>query len=178
MNLPDVQKSISQSPNPIDAVVIALASSRETDSPFSKPTSPADLMAKTAENVLAVMGEQGIQRLVVLSSVGTGSSKAHTFWPVRHLLWKSNIGVAMKDHENVETILRSSSSGIKWTIVKPVMLSDGPEKTVKSFGEDGKGVGITASCSRATVARYMVNLIDGENGMGEALVGKAVVISE
>ncbi|KAH6669846.1 hypothetical protein B0J14DRAFT_702894 [Halenospora varia] len=178
MSLSSIEKATTESPKPIDAVFITLASSRETDSPFSKPTSPVDLMAKTAENVLAVMKEHGIQRLVVLSAFGTGASKAQVFWPVRHLLWKSSVGVGMKDHENVEALLRGKGEGVKWTLVKPVMLSDGEMKEVKMLGEDGKGVGMMASCSRRSVAGFMVGLLDGGNGIGEELVRKAVVISE
>jgi len=40
----DVEKAIKTAPRLPDAVIIALASVRETDSPFSKPTSPPRLM--------------------------------------------------------------------------------------------------------------------------------------
>ena len=105
--------------------------------------------------VLQAMKKFGIRRLVTISAFGVGDSNPNVFWPMRVVLNHSNMAFAYEDHNAVEQVMRKSK-GVEWTLVRPVMLSDGPRGEVKVFGSQGKGIGMMPSVSRESVAGFVV----------------------
>ncbi|PMD38663.1 NAD(P)-binding protein [Hyaloscypha variabilis F] len=163
LNQSSISQAITSTPTPPDAVIIALASVRASDSPFAKPTSPPRLMADTHIAVLAAMKKHGIKRLITISAFGVGDSNEYVFWPMRMVLNYSAMKVAFEDHNVVEEVVRREAGewegegkGLKWTLVRPCMLKEGDGKEVSVFGEQGRGVGLMPSVSRESVARFVV----------------------
>lgn len=118
------------------------------------------------------MAEFKITKLVTLSAFGTGNSNANVFLPMRVILNHANISIGFKDHKKVEQVIRSDATveGLEWTLVRAVMLSDGEEKEVKVFGEEGKGVGALPSVSRKSVAGFMVKCLESAECNGKTPV--------
>ncbi|CZR53597.1 uncharacterized protein PAC_03477 [Phialocephala subalpina] len=153
----DISTALSSSPtNPLSAVIIALASVRETESPFSKSISPPRLMTDTHKAVIAAMKSCSppITRLITISSFGVGDSKPFVFWPMRYLLSHFGIGAAFEDHNALEPVVRES--GLEWTLVRSVMMGDGGKGEVKVFGERGEGIGWMPKIGREAVAGFVI----------------------
>jgi putative NADH-flavin reductase len=136
----DIERAITSPPSKPDAVIIALASVRKSDSPFSAPTSPARLLTDSARNTLEAMSTHGIKKLVIVSAFGVGDSNPNVWWPMRQVLNKSQMAYAFDDHNALEGIVRESSR-VEWTLVRPVMMDDGNEAEVTVFGDQGEGLG-------------------------------------
>jgi putative NADH-flavin reductase len=159
----DIERAITSSTSRPDAIIIALASKRKTDSPFSEPTSPPRLLTDAATNSLEAMSAYKIKKLVIISAFGVGDSNPSVWWPMRLVLNKSQMAFAFEDHNSVEEVVRNST-GVEWTLVRPVMLSDGDESEVTVFGDQGEAVGYVPKVSRASVAGFVVRVAGSESG--------------
>lgn len=117
------------------------------------------------------MKKFGIKRLVTISGFGAGDSNRNVFFPMRMILNHSNMTYAYSDHNAVEALVRKVAADSKegkerervgegwqlqWTLVRPTMLNDGESKEVKVLGNQGKGAGMMAAVSLASVASFMV----------------------
>ena len=88
---------------------------------FSKIQRP-HILRKSISNVLQVMKEQGVQRILILSTVGAGDSWRYTPWYLKLLVRLTNFKVIFEDHNAQETLVRSSDTD--WTIGRPVGLNE------------------------------------------------------
>ncbi len=109
------------------------------------------------------MREFGIDRLLTISAFGVGSSNANVFLPMRLVLNHSPMAVGFTDHNAVEKLVREAGKGkeeggwgLKWTLVRPCMLSDKEEMDIKVLGDDGHGAGHLPSVSRKSVATWVI----------------------
>lgn len=115
---------------------------------------PADVVSRGTANIIDAMDEQGIGRLVVLTSMGLGSSVKQVPWYVR----LANVTVLhdlMADKARQEELV--AGSGLDWTIVRPGGLTDRPKT-----GEYEHGVDIDATAgpiSRADVADFLLEIV-------------------
>lgn len=92
----------------VDAVVSALNNSRASDNPWSKPVSPPSFMTDATRDTLTVMGEKGIRRIAVASTLGAGDS-----WKTLNPLFKaliktSGIRHGYNDHHGVDAVVHAS----------------------------------------------------------------------
>jgi uncharacterized protein YbjT (DUF2867 family) len=141
------------------AVIVVLNNSRASDNPWAKPVSPATFMADAARDVLSVMGEQGIQRIVVTSSQGVGEDWARLNPILRTLISLSNIRLAFRDHNEVDRLVRASSTN--WTLVRAVGLTDKPSSGPMQAAEAGTGKpGMWIH--RADLARFLLDAIEND----------------
>jgi putative NADH-flavin reductase len=164
LSTPSIEAAIT-SPSLPDAIIIALASVRQTDSPFSKPTSPPRLLTESHARVLEVVRKFGIKRLrlLTISAFGVGDSNRNVVLPVRLVLNYSSMAYAFEDHYEVEKLVRRTAEeweregrSLEWTLVRPCMLNDKEAAEVKVLGNDGKGAGLMAGVSRGSVVKFMV----------------------
>ena len=115
---------------------------------------PSDVVSRGTANIIDAMQERGIERLVVLTSMGLGSSVQQVPWYVR----LANVTVLhdlMADKARQEELV--AGSGLDWTIVRPGGLTDGPQT-----GEYEHGVDIDATAgpiSRADVADFLLEVV-------------------
>jgi uncharacterized protein YbjT (DUF2867 family) len=138
--------------------------------PFS--LRPIDTYSVGIRNIIAVMRDTGVRRLVVVSSTGAYPYPNRIDTPVSLRLFEPvitrTIGkTTYDDQRRMEDIVRASR--LDWTIVRPSGLFDLPEPTNYVAGEVDPIGGFTA---RVDLADYMATLA----GEPEA-AGKTVVVS-
>ena len=159
------------SSDPIQAVISTLNNGRKSDNPWSTPISPTNLMADSVANALAAMRAHNTTKLITLSALGVGSSRARCGWLMRMVIDHSNIKIAFDDHEAVERLLREEAAKdarLKFVEVKATGLSNGEKKTVRVCGEEGFGCGWLVS--RKSVAGFMVDAAEREEWDGKTPV--------
>ena len=154
-NIDDIRRAIDGA----EAVISVLNNSRASDNPWAKPVSPATFMADAVRDVLAVMGERGIARIVVTSSQGVGDDWARLNPILRTLISLSNIKFAFADHNEVDRLVRASSTN--WTLVRAVGLTDkpgaGPTQAAEA-GAEKPGMWI----NRTDLARFLLDAMESD----------------
>ena len=98
---------------------------------------PQEVRSRGTAAVVAAMTERGVRRLVVQSSYGVGESRDRLSLSSR-LVFALLLRPQIADHERQERIVRDS--GLTWSIVQPVYLTDGDEPAVLSDTGDVAGM--------------------------------------
>lgn len=114
--------AVSKAINGCDAVVNCLNLGRTSEDPFAPLTAPVNFISSAVANVLNVMEERKIKRIVSMSAWGVGESWQYLPSSFRDMIKGSNIEVAFKDHLAQENLLKSSDKD--WTVIRPVGLVD------------------------------------------------------
>ena len=169
----DIAKTFASVPqsDPIKAIVSTLNNGRTSDNPWAKPTAPTNLMADSVRNCLTVMKDYGVKKIVVLGTVGVGSSTPTRPWWFNWILNHSNLKIAFDDHYAVQQALEAESgkdAALKWVDVRAVGLGNGEKKDVKEFGNDGQGTGWMIS--RKSVAAFMLDAVENSRWDGQTPV--------
>lgn len=150
-----------------DAVVVTLGISQN---PFlvrllGRRHRLIDVRSSGTRNVIEAMAASGVQRLIVQSSFGVGSTR-----DLLRLVEKLMFGLVLKpqisDTEKQEKIVRDSS--LQWTIVQPVHLSNGDSKQVPCVSAAG-GVR-RMQVTRSAVAQYIASAVAGRSHLGQSVV--------
>jgi uncharacterized protein YbjT (DUF2867 family) len=113
------------------------------------------------------MRNAGIARVVVVTSYGVGTTRSRT--PLLFSIFAKTIlkGI-MADKEVQERDVRDS--GLEWTIVQPMGLTDGPQTPAPYVAPDGSRQ--TDRVSRADVAAVCVDAI-----VRGAYIGDCIAVS-
>jgi uncharacterized protein YbjT (DUF2867 family) len=153
LNAEDVRKALAG----CDAVVSALNNNRTSDNPWAKRLSPSLFMTHSIRTCLAAMKEQGLHRIVVLSSVGANDSFDDAVFFMRWLIRNTNLHFTFQDHDAQESELRRS--GMDWTAVRAALLNNGRQvkSLVTSYYNEPKPA---LTISRLHTARYLVDCLD------------------
>ncbi|SHF58927.1 NAD(P)-dependent oxidoreductase [Geodermatophilus nigrescens] len=136
-----------------DAVVVALGISEH---PLvvrlrgSRGT-PMDVRSRGTAALVAAMREHGVPRLVVQSSYGVGETRDRLPLSSK-LVFALLLRPQIVDHERQERVVRDS--GLDWTIVQPVYLTDGDEAAATSPAGDVQGMHV----SRRAVGGVLADL--------------------
>lgn len=150
-----------------DAVVVTLGIRENTLKVrvLGSSGTPMDVRSRGTAVLVAAMREQGVRRLVVQSSYGVG--------PTRELLPLSSrvvfalvIRQQIQDTERQERVVRGS--GLDWTLVQPVYLTDGAEPAARSTAGEVQGM---------KVSRRAVGAVLAELATGSVDVGATVAVS-
>lgn len=154
----------------VKAVVVTLNARRLSDSPFASPSpdTPKRLMVDSVANTIASMKKHGITKIVIMSSSGTGSSFASLNFLMKIVFTMTNMRYQMEDHNAVDEETRES--GVDFVLVRPAMLTEAAEAGVKVHGDDGQGGGFMPKISRASVASFIVNAVQGSEFIGRSPV--------
>lgn len=154
-----------------DAVICTLNNNRASDSPFAKIVNSPTMLTDIFGNIISVMKEKGLRRVVQLGASGAGDSFDAAPWLFRLMIRKANIGVAYRDHEGVEAAL--AASGLDWTVGRAMGLGKKSGPVIESYVVGGKSTPKpTMQIGREVVANWMVEALDRTD-----LYGKAPVIS-
>lgn len=148
-----------------DAVIVALNSTRRSDTPWAKPVSPPRLMADSVANATGAMTARGIRRIVVLSASGVGDSLSRQPLPLRWMFTRTNLKYTYADHNLVDREIRDTDTD--WTLVRPVAFNKKPEAG-KIAVTDIHGPKPSFSISRAAVAQFAVDVVDKGAYINEA----------
>ncbi|MEL6558102.1 MAG: NAD(P)H-binding protein [Bacteroidota bacterium] len=163
------KSDLMRASNGCSQVVSILNISRKSDFPWSKLRTPPTLLSDTMHQLIEVVKTNDIQKITVCSAWGVAESKKDIPVWFRWMIDNSNIGVAYKDHQKQEEILKSS--GLNYTIVRPVGLTNAKIHNVReSFNNQPKP---TMLISRKTVASYFVECL-----MSDSADRKVVTISK
>jgi nucleoside-diphosphate-sugar epimerase len=170
LNAADIGRAFTATASVPSAVVVALNARRAADSPFAAPSpdTPPRMMADSVANAIRSMKQHGVRKIVIMSSMGTGSSFAGLNFLMRILFTKSNMRLQMEDHNLVDTETRQAN--VDFVLVRPVMLADGPTAATKVFPDCGKGSGFMPKITRSSVAKFMVEALEGDRYIGTAPV--------
>jgi len=117
------------------------------------PHSPPDIVSLATGHIIEAMQQRGVKRLVVMSSMGVGTSRKQV--PFSYKLACLVIPIlrrTMADLERTES--RVMQSGLDWTIVRAAGLRDGAATGRYVFGTDPE---LKAGyVSRADVAAFLL----------------------
>ena len=165
-NTQDLEKAIMG----CGAIISTLNISRNSDFPWAKLRTPKTYLSDVMANVIPLAKKYNIRRLIICSAWGVAETKNDLPKWFRWFIDNSNIGVAYKDHERQERLLKKSD--LNWTIIRPTGLvnSKREQKLIESYLNTPKP---RLTISRQSVARYMVDAVENEN-----LIGKVVTISK
>jgi uncharacterized protein YbjT (DUF2867 family) len=132
---------------------------------------PLEVRSRGTAAVVAAMRRHGVRRLVVQSSYGVGETRDRLPLTSR-LVFALVLRPQIADHERQERIVRAS--GLEWTIVQPVYLTDGDEPAALSRTGDTDGMKV----SRRAVGGVLADLADGEGDVRScvAVSGAAAVV--
>ncbi len=103
------------------------------------------------ERILAAMHEAGVRRLVVVSSLGVGDSRAQIPWLFRSIMDLTLKPILEAKAEQEQLV---QASGLDWIIVRPGGLKDGPRTGAYRFGVDPNLK--SARINRADVADFVL----------------------
>lgn len=167
---PEIVTDLETAIKDCHGVISALNISRTSDFPWSKLRTPPTFLSSVMKNIISLSERIGIHRIVICSAWGVGETEKEIPGWFRWFIKNSNIGVAYKDHERQENILKTST--LDWTIIRPTGLTnfDNDKIIIESYGNEPKP---KLTISRKQVARFMVDALKREE-----LIRKAPVISE
>ena len=144
-----------------DAVVVALGIAESALRVRLRGPSgtPLDVRSRGTAAVVTAMREHGVRRLVVQSSYGVGETREALPLSSR-VVFALLLRPQIADHEAQERIVRAS--GLDWTIVQPVYLTDGDEPATSSRSGAVQGMKV----SRRAVGGVLADLATGAEGIG------------
>ena len=114
------------------------------------------MMADSNANAVAVMKAHGIRKIVTMSAFGVADSWPNLHFLLRMTIKHSNMSSQWEDHAAVDREMKQS--GLDFVLVRPVMLKEREPAPIKMAGSVGaKGVGLTSSVARKSVAGFLVD---------------------
>jgi putative NADH-flavin reductase len=133
-----------------DAVISALGSEQT----LSGMRAPA-IMSQAMPVIIRAMTDTGVGRLVFLSALGVGDSYREAPALLK-VIYRMFLGPVYADKAAGERLLRDSA--LDWTLVYPVLLTNGPHTGAYRSGEHLKLRGLPR-ISRADVADFMLRQV-------------------
>lgn len=128
---------------------------------------PGDVRSRGTAAVVRAMREHGVGRLVVQSSYGVGPTRDRLPLSSR-LVFAALLRPQIADHERQEELVRAS--GLDWTVVQPVYLTDGAEEATCSPAGDVQGWRV----SRAALGRVLAGAVADPGLVGATLAVSGV----
>ncbi|MGY1603874.1 NAD(P)-dependent oxidoreductase [Geodermatophilus sp. SYSU D00815] len=155
-----------------DAVVVALGIA---ESPLrvrlrGSAGTPMDVRSRGTERIVAAMRAHGVRRLVVLSSYGVGPTRDRLPFSSR-LVFALLLRPQIADTERQERVVRDS--GLDWTLVQPVNLTDDEQEATRSTDADAAPLAVEGM----RVSRRAVGGVLADAVADAGLVGRTVAVS-
>jgi uncharacterized protein YbjT (DUF2867 family) len=126
-------------------------------------------MQQSVSSIITAMQEAHVPRLVLVSAYGVGDT-ARTAGLIARIVYKTVVSAVYRDKERSEALL--PGSGLKWTCLYPVILSDGPPADaveVRPMTQVHKVAGLP-KVSRADVARVILDAARDDRTIGQKLL--------
>lgn len=147
-----------------DAVVVALGIA---ESPVrvrlrGPAGTPMDVRSRGTAALVTAMRARGVRRLVVQSSYGVGETRALLPLSAR-LVFALLLKPQIADHGVQEDVVRRS--GLDWTLVQPVYLTDGAEPAALSTDGSVEGMRV----SRHALGGVLARLATGADEVGRCV---------
>ncbi|MEA1932472.1 SDR family oxidoreductase [Halonotius terrestris] len=138
-------KAVSETVEHTDAVVCLLGRT---------PNNPLNVVSRGTQNIIAAMDDRPVSRLLVLTSMGLGSSSETVPWYVR-IANATILHDLMADKARPEELVMQSD--LDWTIIRPGGLTDAPRT-----GEYVHGIDIDVHArpiSRSDIADFLLQIV-------------------
>jgi putative NADH-flavin reductase len=128
------------------------------------PYKATNLESASVSNMIAAMKAEGTRRLIVVSMMGIGDSRAQApFW-YKYLLMPTFLNGSTKDKTRMENLV--SSSGLDYIIARPPILKDDPATgNITILGPGATGHSIT----RPDLANFLVDQVETDQNLGRAV---------
>jgi putative NADH-flavin reductase len=157
-SLPDDERALMQAIHGQDVVVSALG--------IGQSFTPNGLIARSAPLIGRAMESQGVRRLIFTSAFGIGPTWDTTpFLP--RLFIRTLLRRVYADKEVGEEAIKRS--GLDWTLVYPVGLTNGPRTGRYQVGERLKLRGFP-TISRADVAAFLLTQIEDRSNVRKGVL--------
>jgi uncharacterized protein YbjT (DUF2867 family) len=139
-----------------EAVIVALGNSQN---PFAmllgaRRTTAPNVCEIGTRHIVNAMQSAGVARLLVVTAYGVGDTRERLPLAFK-LFYRIVLREHMADKEQQERVVKES--GLEWTLVQPVGLTDGP--ATKQWKADTTGVIRREQMSRADVAAFLISLV-------------------
>lgn len=164
-SISDLKKAVHE----CDIIISVLNISRKSDFPWAKLRTPKTFLSTVMSSIIQIAEEHSIKRVITCSAWGVFETKNDLPKWFNWFIENSNIGVAYRDHERQEELLKKSN--IPWTIVRPSGLINlkKEQKIIESYKNLPRP---KLTISRLSVAKYIINSLEHDQ-----LIGKTPVIS-
>lgn len=127
---------------------------------------PVSLFSAATRVLVAAMTSRGLKRLICVTGFGAGDSRSSIGW-LQRIPFQVVFAHAYDDKSEQERLIKQSS--LDWTIVRPGVLTGGPQteryKILETASEWRNGI-----ISRSNVANFLVRLIDDPSYVRKAPV--------
>ncbi len=141
-----------------DAVVSSLGTAM---SPFKEVT----LLSTATRALVGVMAAQNVRRLVCITGLGAGDSRGHGGFFFDRLFLPLMLRKVYEDKNRQEDAIRASN--LDWTIIRPTILNDKPERGGIKALTDLSGVH-GGTIARADVAEFVVQQLTADTWLRKA----------
>ena len=119
----------------------------------STPYAATTLETHAARILIAAMNQHRVRRLLVVSVLGAGDSRANASFVYEHLLMPTFLRGVMPDKAGMEAEV--SSSDLDWTLVRAALLTDDePTGSIRTYDADDGNV--AHKIARADLATFLV----------------------
>lgn len=150
------QATLQAASRGMDAVVSCLGIRKENPSDSWSPlASPEDFTERSARCAVAAMKQNGIKRMVVISSAGIGESWSSVDPDLRHVIETSNVAKIFQDLNNMEAVLEQS--GLDTLALCPVAVVGGNETGRAEFVDRFER---GSKIPTGDIARWMLDAIE------------------
>lgn len=126
-------------------VIVTLSTPRASDSAFAAPIYVSRLMADCNSNIVTVMNESGVKKVVILQVPGVRASWPNMSCILRLLMSKSNMSCQYYNHNVTDRAVRTS--GVTYVLVHPARLVDNDVMSIREWPHDGKGIPLMATAA-------------------------------
>ncbi|TWJ03384.1 putative NADH-flavin reductase [Mucilaginibacter frigoritolerans] len=164
-DIDDVRKAMKG----CDAVLSLLSPLTRGEAVSVRKINSPRVLEKSMMNVLQVMNEYGVKRILILSSVGVGDSWKYAPWYVKLLIKLTNFKVIFADHNAQEDLIQAS--GKNWTIARPAGLNE--NETMGTLAVTYNHTPKPFHMSRKLLAKFFI-----ENLYSETYIHKTPMLSE
>jgi uncharacterized protein YbjT (DUF2867 family) len=159
-----------------DAVVVALGDSRN---PFAlalgmKRITPQNICEIGTANVIAAAQAAAVQRLICVTSYGVGDTRDLLPEMHKRIFRWLRLSEQMEDKERQEKLVKAS--GLDWTLVQPVGLTDGA--ATGRWQASTKGQRKKRTISRIDLAAFIVDILAGARNNHETVVLSGLTITQ
>ncbi len=134
----------------------------DSQNPFAmmlgaRRTTPKDVCEIGTRNIIAAMKATGVTRLLVVTAFGIGDTRERLPFAFK-LFYRTVLREHMADEEKQEAEVKAS--GLDWTLVQPVGLTDGP--ATNNWLADTNGAIRRQQMRRTDVAAFLASLVGDE----------------
>jgi len=118
------------------------------------------------------MKAHNVKKIVVMHAMGVGDSYGSLNFLMRLVVSNSAMGGQFKDHDETDKMIRreGADGSLQWVMVRPSMLKGDDKLPIKELGDQGAQASFMPSCSRASVASFMVDAAESDKWDGHTPV--------